>query len=143
MYFDIVYTPDISEPGLSWSAPNNDTYSVLSSAQISNAVQKRTKLLAHNNILGLEGALWSENLLNYDQLVYMAVPKMAGLSEASWSPSTITIQNNKINWQNLSKRLGCGQRGFLYYLNTIHDVKYRGYPRGISLEIPELECYKF
>jgi hexosaminidase len=143
MYFDIVYTPDISEPGLAWSAPNNDTYSVLSSAQISNEVQKRTQLLAHNNILGLEGALWSENLLNYDQLVYMAVPKMAGLSEASWSPSTITIQNNKINWQNLSKRLGCGQRGFLYYLNTIHDVKYRGYPRGISLEIPELECYKF
>lgn len=69
-------------------------------------------------------------------MIYMALPKMAGLSEAAWSNTTMTTTDNKPDWQNLAGRLGCGQTGFLAYLNKLYGVSYRGYPNGIALEAP-------
>ncbi len=86
--------------------------------------------------MGLEGALWTDVIPDYNHLIYMALPKMAGLAEAAWSDSTITEPNEdgNPNWHSLSNRLGCGQTGFLNYLNKLYDAKYRGYPNGIALE---------
>lgn len=135
-YFDLAYTPDITEPGFTWAAAYLDTYSALSSAISASRTINGVTSAKQANILGLEGTLWSENLTNYNHMIYMALPKMAGLSEAAWSDTATTTENNQPNWQNLATRLGCGQTGFLAYLNKLYGVNYRGYPNGIALEAP-------
>ena len=140
-YFDLVYTPDIRETGFSWASKWSDTQAALSSAVSANIVEELTHSSPH--LFGIEGALWSEHLANFNQLVYMSVPKMAGLSEASWSLKTVTTnEKGEVNWQSLSQRLGCGNEGFLSYLHQIHGIRYRGYPKGISLEVPKNVCHR-
>lgn len=134
-YFDLTYTPDIDEPGFTWATHFSDTHAALSSAvSASETLDKVKSLDQKNKILGLEGELWSEVLASYDHLTYMAIPKMAGLAEASWSPAGV------IDWRNLTKRLGCGSTGFLKFLQRRYDVYYRGYPYGIYLEVPKDVC---
>lgn len=135
-YFDIAYTGDINEPGFTWSTSSSDTQAALSSALSSLTTVNNTDTSKKQNIVGLEGALWSENLANYNHMIYMALPKMAGLSEASWSNTNVTTQNNKVDWQSLATRLGCGNTGFLGYLYKLYGVHYRGIPNGINLEVP-------
>jgi hypothetical protein len=74
---------------------------------------------------------------SYYQLQYMALPKLAGLAEASWS----TPPEDKPAWHSLASRLGCGQKGFLAYIHNKYDANYRGYPNGIKLEAPEVCKY--
>lgn len=138
-YFDIVYTPSFKEPGFAWSSSYSDTHAALSSVQDLKQIEEKTQE-KYDNILGLEGALWSEHLPSYEQLIYMSLPKMAGLAEASWSPAIFTSRKQILNWQNLVKRLGCGREGFLSYLNKVSGVEYRGYPHGIALEVPLSQC---
>ncbi len=129
-YFDIAYTTQWNEPGLLWATTFSDTYKSLSLGS------KIEEISNKENILGLEAALWSEAVPSLEHLMYMILPKMAGLSEAAWSP--LPENDVKINWQSLAKRLGNGKEGFLKYLNQVHRVYYRGYPNGIQLEIPNL-----
>lgn len=133
-YFDLAYSPSMYEPGFTWAAPNVDTYSALSMAQAASATQAKTT--NPQNILGLEGELFSENLASYQHLLYMALPKMPGLAEAAWSPNYVTVNNQQLNWQSLATRLGCGESGFLAYLAKLYGVNYRGYPNGIAKEVP-------
>lgn len=137
-YFDLVYTPDIQELGFAWATNWSDTYTALTSIEPVNRIEKTIN--SSEKLLGLEGALWSEHLASYDQLIYMAVPKMAGLSEAAWSSKKATSQGKKVNWKSLVLRLGCGEKGFLEYLSTVYGVGYRGYPEGIHLEVPQGVC---
>lgn len=139
-YFDLAYTPDITEPGFTWAGAYLDTYSALHSAISASRTINGVAADKQSNVLGLEGTLWSENLTSYNHMIYMALPKMAGLSEAAWSDTALTTENNQPDWQNLANRLGCGQSGFLAYLNKLYGVIYRGYPNGISLETPADFC---
>ena len=139
-YFDLAYTPDISEPGLYWAAPYLDTYSALHSAVAASQTINGIKKVDRANVDGIEATMFSENMPTYNTLVYMALPKMAGLSEASWSPASVTDNNNLPNWHSLTTRLGCGKDGFLSYLNSLYGVQYRGYPNGINLETPADLC---
>ncbi len=137
-YFDLAYTPDINEPGFSWATQFSDTYSALSSAQSASATLNGIVDIAKKaNIVGIEGTLWTENIPTFNHLIYMALPKMAGLAEASWSPASTTINyNNQLDWQSLAMRLGCGKTGFLAYLNKTYGIHYRGFPNGIYQEVP-------
>lgn len=137
-YFDLAYTPSMYEHGFTWAGNNNGSYTPLSSAITANETLSQTK--NQQNILGLEGALWSENLASADHLFYMALPKLPALAEAAWSPAHTTSRETKLNWQSLANRLGCGTDGFLSYLNKIYQVNYRGYPNGINKEIPDGIC---
>lgn len=128
-YFDIAYTTQWDEPGLLWATTFSDTYKALSLGS------KIEEIHNKENILGLEAALWSEAVPSLEHLMYMTLPKMAGLAEAAWSP--LPQNDVKINWQSLAKRLGNGQEGYLNYLNRIYKIRYRGYPNGIELEIPQ------
>lgn len=141
-YFDLTYTPNITEPGFSWATAYSDTYAALSSAVTATQTVNGIVSASQANILGLEGTLWSENLANYNHMIYMALPKMAGLSEAAWSSTSVTDSavTHLPNWQSLATRLGCGQSGFLAYLNKLYSVHYRGYPNGISLETSTNLC---
>ena len=151
-YFDLAYTPDKWEPGFSWAGKFLDTNAVLISA--ANSLKTENKLIEQNKdknkgkasakqesiaqkvIIGIEGCLWSENLISFKQLNYMAFPKMTGLSEASWAPVELTVdKDSKVNWKSLIARLGEDNKGYLGYLNSILGIFYRGYPNGISEEI--------
>ena len=136
-YFDLTYTPDINELGLYWANEFADTYAALSSILPINKILDQLSQTNQDKILGIEAALWSENLASFEYLTYMLLPKLAGLSEASWSSREVTAANTKINWRSLTYRLGKGyKKGFLSYLHKSHNVKYRGFPYGISKEIP-------
>jgi hexosaminidase len=139
-YFDLAYTPDITEPGFTWAGAFLDTQSALSSALSASSVLAGLTTTQQENVVGIEGTLWSENLASKEHMIYMALPKMAGLAEAGWSNSAATTANNQPDWQDLASRLGCGQTGFLAYLNKLYSVKYRGYPNGIKLEVPTSVC---
>ena len=139
-YFDLAYTPDVTEPGFTWAGSFLDTQAALSSAVSAQSVINTLAADDQKNILGLEGTLWSENLASYEHMIYMALPKMAGLAEAAWSSNAVTAYNNKTDWKDLATRLGCGKTGHLAYLNKLYGVKYRGYPNGIALEVPTTEC---
>ncbi len=138
-YFDLAYTPDKKEPGLYWATPYSDTQAALSSALDATTVLNNVDTGKADNIQGLEGTLWSEMLPTNRHLQYMAYPKMAGLAEAAWAPKAVTIDgSDQLNWQSLASRLGCGDTGFLHYLNKRFNVTYRGAPNGIIKEAPAL-----
>jgi hexosaminidase len=134
-YFDLAYTPNVNEPGYYWAGRFLDTFAALNGAL--SASEVIGPLSNSPSLQGIEGTLWSENLSNNTHMIYMALPKMAGLAEAAWSSSAVTTENNKTDWQDLARRLGCGQTGFLAYLNRIYSVQYRGYPHGIAREVPQ------
>lgn len=140
-YFDLIYTPDIHQTGFAWATTFSDTHAALSAANSAGAVLQELSNNDQAKLLGIEGALWSENITTYNHLIYMALPKMAGLSEASWSPANVTVnEEQQVNWQSLAQRLGCGKQGFLAYLNDLYHTHYRGYPNGIALEVPSTIC---
>lgn len=134
LYFDLTYNKDKTELGQYWATSYADTQAALSSA--SSATASVSGTTQPHNIAGLEGELWGENLVTFADLTYMATPKMAGLSEAAWSSASVTMQAGQVNWQSLASRLGCGKQGFLATLNKLTGIAYRGYPNGISLEVP-------
>ncbi|MDD3265928.1 MAG: beta-N-acetylhexosaminidase [Burkholderiales bacterium] len=133
-YFDLAYSPSIAEPGFTWAGKYMDTYNTLDVAHSSSQVLKTTT--NPQNILGIEGALWSENLASFDHLMYMAMPKLPALAEASWSSGSNTFNNQELNWQDFATRMGCGESGFVGHLAKIYNINYRGYPNGISNEVP-------
>lgn len=135
-YFDMTYTPQLKEPGFYWASKLGDTDASLSIAIAATNTQHQSN--KPDNIIGLEGALWTDVIPDYTQLQYMALPKLAGLAEASWSAESVTDIGGKPNWQSLSYRLGCGKEGFLAYLNSVYQANYRGYPNGIEQEAPML-----
>lgn len=136
-YFDLTYTPNKWEPGFKWGGTYLDTHAALHSAFDALQTENLINANQQNNLLGIEGTLWTENFANFPHLVYMAMPKMAGLAEAAWTSTDIaTTQDGKLNWKSLVYRLGFGTHGFLSYFYKISHLKYRGYPDGISQEVP-------
>ncbi|EDZ90483.1 hypothetical protein [Francisella tularensis] len=74
----------------------------------------------------------------------MAFPKMTSLAEASWVDPNITVKDKKINWNSLVYRLATDNTKFLGYIDRIINpsndkkiISYRGYPNGISQELPK------
>jgi hexosaminidase len=139
-YFDLTYTPDVWEPGYRWATASSDTHAALHLAFDAWQTEQLANPSQRNNLQGLEGALWSENLSNFAHLAYMALPKMTGLAEAAWASKDITTDvAGVLNWQSLAFRLGTDESGFLAYLHQISKMKYRGYPHGIAAEIPAVD----
>lgn len=133
LYFDLTYSPDAWEPGFYWAGSFLDTHAALNAAAdvdtVLAGVPGKQQL-----VLGLEGSLWGENMMDFKHLAYMALPKMTGLAEAAWARNTVVGGN--LVWQSLATRLGIGVDGFLNYLYSITGLQYRGFPDGISLEVP-------
>lgn len=133
-YFDLAYNPSMTEPGFTWAGKYMDTYNTLDVVRSATEVTQTS--VNPQNILGIEGALWSENLASFDHLMYMALPKLPALAEASWSQNTMTLNNNQLNWQDFATRLGCGESGFIAMVSRDNNLNYRGYPDGIAKEVP-------
>lgn len=57
------------------------------------------------NILGVEAPIWTETLTTFDQLTFMALPRLLGHTEIGWSPQA------RRDWENYRQRLAAhGQR---------------------------------
>lgn len=56
--------------------------------------------ISRENILGIEAPLWSETLLNIDDIEYMMFPRLPGYAEIGWTPAALR------NWNEYKLRLG-------------------------------------
>lgn len=57
------------------------------------------------NVIGVEGAVWSETLRTMSEVDYMALPRMLALAELGWSPK-VTRTATSPAYQNFLARLG-------------------------------------
>lgn len=92
-YLDMKYNS--STPyGLSWAGyvSIQKSYSWNPSTLIPN--------LPTTAVAGVEAPIWTETLDNLDKLEYMAFPRLPGIAELGWSPSTA------LDWTTYKTRLG-------------------------------------
>ncbi len=157
-YFDLAYNKHPEEPGLYWAGfvDNSDPYAFipydlyknaesdlmgnpLADTTFSEAVRLTEK--GKDNILGLQGQLWGETLINQDRMEYMAVPRLLALAERAWAeqPDWATLENKHRrkehlleDWNEFANRLG--QRELPRLDNFHGGFHYRLPPPGATIE---------
>jgi len=99
LYLDMAYNTDPQEKGLSWSGYTNTKsafdlvpFNIFQTAKPNDyaAFIKDKVMLTEKgkeNILGIQGQLWSETLKSREALYYMMFPKFFSLAERAWSPA--------------------------------------------------------
>jgi hexosaminidase len=72
--------------------------------------------IGKENILGVEAPLWTETITNMKELEYMVFPRLPGIAEIGWSPSSVR------NWKDYKIRLGNqGERFKAMNINFYHS----------------------
>ena len=100
-YMDMGYSWHQNEQGLHWGGKVDefDAWSALpaniyASARtavdgtpldVATAAAGKTKLEKPENIIGVQAQLWGETLRSFDEVQYMLLPKMMGVSERAWT----------------------------------------------------------
>ena len=116
-YLDMGYSWHQNEQGLhwggkvdefdAWSALPTNLYASARTAvdgtpiDITTASEGKAKLERPNNIIGIQAQLWGETLRNFDQVQYMMLPKMMGVSERAWTAAPRHQYNLKIGTREL------------------------------------------
>ncbi len=128
-YFDLAYNPEAREPGLSWGGfvGNREPYAYMpENAFVSEDFSGFTKDMNQaakmealtpkglQNILGLQGQLWSETIHGQDELEYLLLPKLFGLAERAWSPQPAWAKMN-----NATQRAAALDTAWNAFANTI------------------------
>jgi hexosaminidase len=102
LYFDMAYNKSYQEPGYYWGSYADESASFkfipydyfknVTVDRLNNPINpaaflNKEKLTpaGKSNIIGLQGALWGENLQNTDKLEYMLLPKLLGFAERAWA----------------------------------------------------------
>ena len=144
-YFDLAYDSDPREGGLDWSGLTNAktafdlepldvmakaTHDLLGNPLDPAYIKSKDKLTesGKQRILGIQAQLWSETLYNADLVDYMIFPKIFGLAQRAWSPSTTDYTTEYHDFVNT-----IGQRELLR-LDSYNDdgIQYRIPPPGIN-----------
>ena len=82
--------------------------------------------IGKKNIVGIEGLLWSENLHTPEEMYYLLLPKLLGVSERAWSKDpewtsindSISFQNNyNRDWSSFVNLIGKRQLKMLDHYN--------------------------
>lgn len=149
LYFDMAYNKSWQEPGFYWASmfKTKDVYSFIPFNLYKNAVQDnygnpidadqyedavRLTESGRENILGLQGQLWSETVNEPNRWEYMVLPRLLGLAERAWvgNPSWSDIENNERMWQKrdeawneFANRIGQFELDRLDQL--VEDINYR------------------
>ena len=100
-YMDMAYSWHQNEQGLhwggtvdefdAWSALPANIYATARTAvdgtpiNITTAGDGKAKLEKPDNIIGVQAQLWGETLRSFDEVQYLLLPKMMGVSERAWS----------------------------------------------------------
>ncbi len=81
-YLDMKYNPS-TKLGLNWAGYNGvrDAYSWNPATSVPG--------IKESDVRGLEAPLWSETLLDLNDIEYMAFPRIAGIGEIGWSPQSL------------------------------------------------------
>lgn len=126
LYLDMAYNTDPNEIGLSWSGYTNTKspydlvpYNIYKTAKVDdyeNFVKEKVQLteFGKENLLGIQGQVWSETLTSKANLQYMLFPKMLALAERAWSSTTDWDDASHQNiftkqqpyWNEFANRLG-------------------------------------
>ena len=102
LYFDMAYNKSYHEPGYYWGSYADESTSFrfipydyfknVTTDRLGNPINRavfltKEKLTAKgkSNIIGLQGALWGENLQTTGKLEYMLLPKLLGFAERAWA----------------------------------------------------------
>jgi hexosaminidase len=121
-YFDLAYEQDADEPGLYWGSFVDvnkpfefiplDYYKSAKEDVQGNPVDpkifdKKERLTEYGveNIVGIQGQIWSEKIRGAEQLEYMMLPKLLGLAERAWAknPTWATEEDSALAHQNYLK----------------------------------------
>lgn len=114
LYFDMPYYKAFDEPGYYWAGfidvdkpfsfipfdyfrnITEDRFGNLIDSDVFSGKERLTDY-GRNNIVGIQGLIWSENMRGRDRLEYQLVPKLLGLAERAWAPEPAwaTEQNYK------------------------------------------------
>ncbi|MEL7832668.1 family 20 glycosylhydrolase [Fodinibius sp. Rm-B-1B1-1] len=163
-YFDLAYNNHPQEPGLYWAGFVRSQYpyefipfdlyknaeqNVMGNPIPDDAFEDATKLTeeGRENILGLQGQLWSEKLISADRMEYMVMPRLFGLAERAWAQqpdwATIVDHNHRKkamskDWNEFANRLG--QRELLRMDYFHNGMKYRLPPPGAVIESDTLKA---
>lgn len=117
-YFDLAYNQSFNEPGLSWGGYVDIDkpfyfipFNYLKNLKDNNGnpinmatIKGKEPLTAVGkaNIVGLQGAVWSENIRNPERLEYMLLPKLLGLAERAWAKEPAwAIENDPLKSEQL------------------------------------------
>ena len=100
-YMDMGYSWHQNEQGLhwggkvdefdAWSALPANIYATARTAvdgtpiDIATASDGKVKLEKPENIIGIQAQLWGETLRSFDEVQYLMLPKMMGVSERAWT----------------------------------------------------------
>ncbi len=80
----------------------------------------KIKGLTMKDILGVEAPLWTETILNLDDIEFMFLPRLPGIAEIGWSPITGR------NWEEYKERLAeHGRRWKEMGINFYHSQEIR------------------
>ena len=104
-YMDFAYNPDKKERGHSWGGFVDERrsfsllpYDIYRSVRwddhgrmndISGMSEGKTELSAPENIIGIQGQLWSETIRCFDHVTYYFFPKSVGLFERGWNATPV------------------------------------------------------
>ena len=101
VYLDMQYTPN-TELGYHWAAyiEVRDAYDWDPALFM--------KGVTDQNIVGVEGALWTESIRNITAAEYLIMPRLPAIAELGWTPQTMR------NWESLRTRLVAQQRRWNY-----------------------------
>jgi len=89
-----------------------------------------------NNVLGIQGQLWSETVKGKDLMEYMIFPRLMALAERAWTgdPSWTSQSDEDIAWNKFVNTLGKRDLPRLEYLAKDNSVNYRIPLPGAKIE---------
>jgi hexosaminidase len=157
LYFDCAYNKDPKEPGLYWPGFVDtrkayefiplDIFKSTTTDRLGNQINPdqynnhiRLSETGENNILGIQGQLWGEELVDSVRLEYMAFPKVLGLAERAWAKQPewakgeVDEEEKKLSrdWNVFVNSVG--QREMIRLDNFGNGIEYRIPPPGAVIE---------
>ncbi|ESO95987.1 hypothetical protein LOTGIDRAFT_202240 [Lottia gigantea] len=156
-YFDHPYEPDPLERGHYWAARYTDTKKVFgfmpnnlyanAELQVSGEPISKSEFCGDDgkkcpdlekpeNLIGIQGNLWSETVRQPDQLDYMIFPRLLALAERAWHKAEWENIDDKqrrnkardADWERFANNLGYAELKSLDKMN----ISYRVPPPGIK-----------
>ena len=150
-YFDMAYFKKFEEPGFYWGGFTelDKPFSFIPYNYLKNQQknylgrQLSEKVLAEaqrltdvgkNNIVGIQGQLWSETIKNKDHLEYLLLPRLLALAERAWSKSPDWAEETDIS--KAKELYGNSLSSFYNILGKRELKRLNYYAGGFNYRIP-------
>lgn len=151
LYFDLAYQKSFDEPGGAWIGYldidrifafipfdyyrnfKNDVRGEPYPKNYFNGKERLTEK-GKSNIVGIQGALWGENLVSSQLMEYMLIPRMLALAERAWAPDPLWAQEqNSVQSQNMFNE---SWNSFVNILGKRELPRLDFYNGGVDYRIP-------